>query len=159
MVFRWFLALALVMGLSVAQAQKIYRWVDKDGTVTYRDRPPSEAGGQQVEERKLRLPREAGGGPASGDEPPIKAPVVLYSVPQCSSCDAARAHLEKRGIPFSEKNVDANRTAQDELRKRSGGLSVPTITVGDKVMKGYIDTLLDGELDAAGYAKVEAPTP
>lgn len=158
MALRWFLAVALVMGCSVAQAQKVYRWVDKDGNVTYRDRPPSEAG-QQVEERKIRMPRDAAGGAASGDDPATKAPVVLYTVPQCSSCDAARAHLEKRGIPFSEKNVDANRTAQDELRKRSGGLSVPTITVGDKVMKGYIDTLLDGELDAAGYAKAEAPTP
>ncbi len=158
MALRWFLAVALVMSCSVAQAQKVYRWVDKDGNVTYRDRPPSEAD-QQAEERRLRVPRDVAGAAASDDDPATKAPVVLYTVPQCSSCDAARAHLEKRKIPFSEKNVDANRTAQDELRKRSGGLSVPTITVGDKVMKGYIDTLLDGELDAAGYAKAEATAP
>jgi glutaredoxin len=158
MAFRWFLAVALMLGCSAVYAQKVYRWVDKDGNVTYRDQPPTESG-QQVEERKLRLPREAAGAPASDDDPAAKAPVVLYSVPQCSSCDAARAHLEKRKVPYSEKNVDANRAAQDELRKRSGSLSVPTITVGEKVMKGYLDSLLDGELDAAGYAKAEAAAP
>jgi glutaredoxin len=158
MAIRWFLAIALVMGCSVVHAQKVYRWVDKDGNVTYRDQPPSEAG-QQAEERKLRVPRDADAAPASADDPAAKAPVVLYTVPQCSSCDAARAHLEKRKIPFSEKNVDANRAAQEELRKRSGSLSVPTITVGEKVMKGYLDSLLDGELDAAGYAKAEPAAP
>ena len=158
MAFRWFLAVALMMSCSIVQAQKVYRWVDKEGNVTYRDQPPSESG-QQAEERKLRVPRDASAATGSADDPAARAPVVLYSVPQCSSCDAARAHLEKRKIPFSEKNVDANRAAQDELRKRSGSLSVPTIVVGEKVMKGYIDSLLDGELDAAGYARAEAAAP
>jgi glutaredoxin len=158
MAFRWFVAVVVVASCSVAQAQKVYRWVDKDGNVTYHDQPPR-ADGQQVEERKLRVPRDAAADALSADDPAAKAPVVLYSVPQCSSCDAARAHLQKRKIPFSEKNVDADRAAQDELRKRSGSLSVPTIMVGEKVMKGYIDSLLDGELDAAGYAKAEAGAP
>ena len=37
-------------------------------------------------------------------------------------------------------------------------MAVPTITVGSKVMRGYIDSLLDGELDQAGYPKLPAKT-
>jgi hypothetical protein len=40
--------------------------------------------------------------------------------------------------------------------KKIGELSVPTITVGSKVMQGYVESLLAGELDQAGYPKPEA---
>ena len=56
-------------------------------------------------------------------------------------------------MPYSEKNVEGDRKLQDELIKQSGGLAVPTITVGSKVMKGYLESLLEGELDQAGYPK------
>ncbi|UCH52229.1 MAG: glutaredoxin family protein, partial [Pseudomonadota bacterium] len=135
------------------QAERVYRWVDKDGNVSYHDRPPPGDSAGKVEERQFRV-RE-GRATAATDTP--KVAVVIYTVPQCSSCDQVRAHLEKRGVPFSEKNVDKDRAAQNELQKRSGGLSVPTIIVGEKVMKGYIDSLLDGELDAAGFEKPTTP--
>jgi hypothetical protein len=46
------------------------------------------------------------------------------------------------------------RQLQDELLKQTGGeLAVPTILVGKKVMRGYLESLLEGELDDAGYAK------
>ena len=38
---------------------------------------------------------------------------------------------------------------------KTGSLTVPTIMVGEKVMKGYMQSLLAGELDAAGYPKIE----
>ena len=36
------------------------------------------------------------------------------------------------------------------------GLSVPTILVGAKVMNGYLESLLAGELDQAGYPGTDA---
>ena len=39
----------------------------------------------------------------------------------------------------------------EELKKKAGSLSVPTILVGEKVMQGFLESLLAGELDAAGY--------
>ena len=43
--------------------------------------------------------------------------------------------------------------------EKIGELSVPTIMVGSKVMKGYIESLLEGELDQAGYPKTESKEP
>lgn len=146
--------LALALVASPAFAGKLYKWVDESGNVSYQDRPPPEGQGR-VEEREVRGSRASGGDPAA-DAAAAKAPVTLYTVPGCSSCDAARAHLKQRGVPFSEVNVSANNVdAQQEMKKKVGELSVPTITVGAKVMKGYLASLLDGELDAAGYPKAQ----
>jgi glutaredoxin len=147
----WLLVFAVSLPLA-AQAQKLYKWVDKDGRVSYHDQPPP-TDGYRVEEKTLR------GGRVSipaNQAVAAKSPVVMYMTPRCTSCDAARAYLKKRGVPFSEKNVQNDRPLQEELMKQTGGeLAVPTILVGKKVMRGFMESLLEGELDEAGYAKLE----
>src|SRR5581483_11709785 len=145
----WLTVAVLVLAAAPAHAQKLYKWVDQDGRVSYHDQPPSDSG-YRVEEKSLRGERSTEASPdVTG-----KAPVVLYSAPKCGPCDLARQYLQKRRVPFTEKNVEGDRKLQDELIKQTGGLSVPTLTIGDKVMRGYLESLLEGELDAAGYPKV-----
>ena len=137
-------------------AGKLYKWVDERGNVSYQDRPPP-AGQGRVEEKNVR----DGGATASADpsaaEAAAKAPVTLYMIPKCSPCDAARAYLVKRKVPFTEVNVsEKNPQGQEAMRKKVGELSVPTITVGSKVMQGYVESLVSGELDQAGYPPTEA---
>lgn len=140
-----------------AGAAKLYKWVDERGNVTYLDRPPPNAEGK-VEEKNFReRPGSDSGDPAAA-EAARKSPVTLYTVPGCSSCAAAREHLKQRRVPFQEIDVsEKNLEAQVEMKKKVGDLAVPTITVGSKTMKGYIDSLLDGELNAAGYPKAPKP--
>jgi glutaredoxin len=142
----------LVMLCSVSTAYaagKLYKWVDKNGNVSYHDQPPSD-GAYRVEEKNIGFKGETR---AAADDVVQKFPVILYSAPKCASCEAARIYLRNRGVPFSEKNVEGDRQLQDELIKQGGGLSVPTIVVGTKVMRGYLESLLEGELDQAGYPK------
>lgn len=148
---RFALLSLLLASVPLAHAAKLYKWVDKDGNVSYHDRPPDEAG-YRVEEKNLGSRSNAS---AAAIPPEVleKFPVVLYSAKKCSSCDGARSYLKSRGVPFTEKNVEGDRKLQDELIKQSGGLAVPTIMVGSKVMKGYLESLLEGELDQAGYPK------
>lgn len=155
-----FLGIVLVMGLvcSTTQATRLYKWVDKDGKVSYQDTPPPANAGK-VEEQFIK-----GGDSASSDavsEIATRHPVVIYTIPRCSSCDLARGYLQKRQIPFTEKNVaQGNLANQKELQDRFGELVVPTILVGAKVMKGgYSESLLEGELDAAGYPNLSKPAP
>lgn len=149
------LTVLVAAGLSTAQAEKLYKWVDSQGRISYHDQPPPEDGGYKVEEKNVR----GGERPASdkGEDAAAKFPIILYAAPQCASCDLARVYLDKRKVPYTEKNVESDLAMQEELKKKSGSLSVPTITVGDKVMKGYLESLLEGELDAAGYPKTETP--
>ena len=139
-----------------AYAAKLYKWVDERGNVTYQDRPPPEGVGR-VEEKTMRERQGAASGDPAAAEAAAKAPVTLYMVPKCSPCDLVRAYLKKRGVPFTEIDVsEKNRQAQQEMVKKIGELSVPTITVGSKIMQGYVESLLAGELDQAGYPKPEA---
>lgn len=152
------LGIALAVGLAcgTTQAAKLYKWVDKDGKVSYQDTPPPANAGK-VEEQFVK-----GGDSAGADavaEIAQKYPVVMYTIPKCSSCDLARGYLQKRQIPFTEKNVaQGNLANQKELQDRFGELVVPTILVGAKTMKGgYSESLLEGELDAAGYPNPSKP--
>lgn len=147
------LLLSVVFLLPVAQAQKLYKWVDKDGRVSYHDQPPPADRAVRVEEKSLRTDTTG----AADNDTAAKSPVVLYSTPKCNSCDLARQYLQKRRVPFTEKNVDGDRQLQDELIKQAGGLAVPTLVVGTKVMRGYLESLLEGELDQAGYPPAPAP--
>jgi glutaredoxin len=148
--------LAAALAVAPVYAAKLYKWVDERGNVSYQDRPPPEGVGR-VEEKTMH---ESGG--SSSDNPAAataaaKSPVTLYMVSKCSSCDAVRVYLRKRKVPFTEINVsEKNVQAQEEMIKKIGQLSVPTITVGSKVMQGYVESLLAGELDQAGYPKPEA---
>ena len=145
-----FLLLAILLYVPFAHATKLYKWIDKDGNVSYHDTAPFTEG-YRVEEKNIGLRAT----PTSRVPPDVveKFPVVLYVASKCSSCESARTYLKNRGVPYTEKNVEGDRKIQDELIKQSGGLAVPTITIGSKVMKGYLESLLEGELDQAGYPK------
>jgi glutaredoxin len=153
--------LVLGLGSQAAMATKLYKWVDEFGNVTYRDTPPTENTGQY--EEKYINGGTTSGGPSEATEDAVQAaPVVLYVTSNCSACDAASSYMRSRGVPFQQINVEGNGEKQQELKAKAGELSVPTILVGEKVMRGYVQSLLEGELDAAGYPKSadgESATP
>jgi glutaredoxin len=146
-----FMVLAVV-GLSTAQAGTLYKWIDSQGRVSYHDQPPPEGSGYRVEEKNISTGKKA---TENGSLEKIieKYPVTLYFVPVCGSCDLARIYLQKRKVPFSELNLDNNPELQQKLKAKIGSLSAPIITIGEKVMKGYVESILEGELDSAGYPK------
>jgi glutaredoxin len=146
----------LALPWATASAQKTYKWVDGQGNVSYHDRPPPANSEYKVQEKHLRPARAATTDAA--DEAAQKNPVVLYAVPKCPSCDAARTYLRTRNVPFADKNVEGDPKMQQELRDKAGSLSVPTILVGTKVLSGYLESLLAGELDQAGYPKAGTAT-
>jgi glutaredoxin len=151
----FFLLIALLaLPWGAASAQRTYKWIDESGNISYRDHPPPPGSGYRVEERRIdSRSRPTDDVPGESAQ---RAPVVLYSVPQCSPCDAARVHLQKRNVPFAEKNVQNDYKLQQELKQKAGGLTVPTITVGAKVLNTYTSGWLDSELDQAGYPKAGA---
>ncbi len=146
------LAASLAAG-GIAHAQ--YKWVAPDGTVTYGDRPPRDAT-EVLDGPATKSAARSGGDP----ELPYalraatsRFPVVLYTTPNCSPCDAGRKHLAERGVPFSERVL---RTQADiDALKRQGfdEASVPAITIGRERMSGYEPGAWNALLDAASYPK------
>jgi glutaredoxin len=151
-----FAFLALVLFTSAANAQ-LYRWTDEKGGVHVTDTPPP-PNARSVVQKKSRA--EVGEAPAQTSYDLSAAmknfPVVLYTSPSCKVvCPQAREALNKRGVPFQEKQVWNPETA-DELKKVSGAADVPTLLVGRSVVTGFEQSAYDALLDAARYPKAGA---
>ena len=146
-----FIVLAAALGAAQAQ-QKLYRWVDEQGTVNVTDTPPP-LGAKKVEQKTYGGGASAGPSPFELREAQQNFPVTLYTAPSCKApCTQARAALNKRGVPFSEVQV-WNEETNAKLKEVSNANEVPVLSVGRSVQKGFEQGAFDSLLDSAGYPR------
>ena len=145
-----FLIAALLIAGTV-QAAQLYRWVDDKGRVEWRDTPPP-ANAKKVERRTV------GGSVIETTELPFSVqqaaknfPLTLFITDCGDGCTKARAHLNRRGLPFTEKNPQADLESFKKLT--NGSLEVPALFVGRELLKGYEEGAWDSALDNAGYPR------
>lgn len=145
-------AMAWLLAVNPAAGdEKLYKWVDENGNVSYQDRPPP---GDSVQVETFSDETAA----AAPESAPPDVDVVLYSIKVCDVCDLVRNLLEERGVPFEEKTADGDPEVQAELKEVSGVLSVPVLVIGEGVLKGYNRELILNELEEAGFSiAVKAP--
>ena len=146
-----FLAIAIsTLFIAPIEAARLYKVVDEFGNVSYQARPAPLDPGVITEEKNF-----GDGGNKRPDNSlkqiARKNPVVLYTAPNCNSCDNARRYLDDLKIPYTDKNAQGNDEVSEELRRVSGALSVPVISVGKKVLTGFTKPWLESELKKAGY--------
>jgi hypothetical protein len=152
--------LAITFGIAAlataAAAQQMYRWVDENGRTHITDTPPP-ASAKGVNKVKPGAP-PAAGVPLALQTPMRDFPVTLYSSSDCAEpCAMARAHLNKRGIPFTETPI---RDGVDELKRLAPGANqVPALRVGGQVLSGFEAQAYDGALDSAGYPRAGVLAP
>jgi glutaredoxin len=139
-------------------AAQLYRWVDEKGNVEFRDTPPpASAPAKKIEERKLGgTAAPAPALPYSVQQAMKNFPVTLWATDCGDACTNARAHLARRGVPYAEKDPQAE---FDNFKKVTGGTEVPVIFVGSTRLKGYLENELDNALDAAGYPSTALVKP
>src|SRR5258708_2804898 len=123
-------AAALVL---VAQAQtNVYRWTDKDGKVHFSDTAPAEDAKEVSQKRMGGGGDEAAALPYATQVAMRRNPVTLYSGNDCGElCARGRELLDRRGIPYAEKDAQGNPVDREALRKLVGSLVVPVLVVGD----------------------------
>lgn len=144
------LAFALLGCALAAQAQ--YKVVGPDGRITYTDRPPTAASAGQV------TPMRRDGAAAAPDaqwpielrQPVARFPVTLYSAADCAPCESGRRLLQARGVPYVEKLVSLEADTE-ALARLSDGRTVPVLTVGKQVLKGFSEVEWQSTLDLAAY--------
>ena len=86
-------------------------------------------------------------------------PVTLYAAPTAASrARQGRELLEKRGVPYTERDAQKNADDQDALKKLVGALYVPVLVVGGGTpIKGYEEDDWNAALDSAGYPRTRLP--
>ena len=75
--------------------------------------------------------------------------IKMYTKGYCAFCFAAKKLLTKRGLSFEEISLKGDGSAEMEMRKLTGGHTVPQIVIDGKPIGGYSELVeldMDGEL-------------
>lgn len=92
--------------------------------------------------------REANTVPVPRTQAAAAGPVVMYATSWCPYCAKARAYFGRKGIAYTEYDVEKSPTANAEF-KRLGGRGVPLILVGREKMSGFSEQGFDALLARA----------
>jgi len=141
----------LFAACGAAGAQSIYRWVDAQGKIHYTSEPPPGTRKEQVRPRVNSYAAPAETRPSVAPPQPRAAaagPVVMYATSWCTYCARARAYFGRKGIAYTEHDVEKSATANAEF-KRLGGRGVPLIVVGREKMNGFSEQGFDALLTRA----------
>ncbi len=74
--------------------------------------------------------------------------VIVYSTTWCAFCKTEKQYLDKLGVNYVEKDIEADKEAYNELMSKNGGAfqGVPVTDIGGELVLGFdrakIDTLL-----------------
>lgn len=152
------MVIALLGIAAAAHAAQFYEWVDEKGVKQYTQYPPP-PNIKQVQKRRLGTNVIETSGPSYSLQQAIKSfPVTLYVTDCGELCKNARAHLGKRGIPYTEKNPQKQEEIETFKKLTGGGMEVPLLIVGElRTLKGYLASDWDAALDAAGYPSTAVP--
>ena len=146
-------AAAVIAAGAAAQAQQVFRYVDKDGKVVYSDRsPPSDS--KEVQAKRLSPNYiENNSVPLALTQATERFPVTLYTFACGAVCQNAEGLLNRRGVPFTTVNVEDAKGAE-QLQKLTGAQQAPVLQIGDKLIaKGFNEARWTTMLDEAGYPK------
>ena len=141
--------------LSVGAAQ-LYQWKDEQGRTVYSDQPPPPSI-RNAQQKAFKGSVIEVGESYAAKTAREKYPITLYASACGAPCDQARQLLSERGVPFSNKDPQANPAAQAELQKLTGRLSVPVLVVGSDRVDGFEAGQWQAALDRAGYPKSAPP--
>jgi glutaredoxin-like YruB-family protein len=83
--------------------------------------------------------------------------IVLYSVSWCPHCKDAKNYFTKNNIPFSNRDVEADEKAMEELTGKYNSNGVPVIVIGsgvdEVVVKGFTPEMFQESLKKAQSGK------
>jgi glutaredoxin len=99
-------------------------------------------------------PTSAAQGIAQAPSGTARPAVIIYGASWCGACHQAAAYLKQKGVPFVEKDVEADATAAREMQSKLAhagkrGGSIPVIDVRGKLMVGFNPQEIDRALGTA----------
>jgi glutaredoxin-like YruB-family protein len=75
------------------------------------------------------------------------AQVTVYSAQWCGFCHAVKDYLDKKGVKYTEKDIDTKREYAEEAVQKSGQTGIPVLDINGTIIVGF-----DRINDALGLA-------
>ena len=78
--------------------------------------------------------------------------VTIYSTTWCAFCKTEKQYLDKLGVSYVEKDIEADKEAYDELLEKNGGSfqGVPVTDIDGEIILGFDRTKIDSVLADKG---------
>ena len=83
-----------------------------------------------------------------------KLNIVVYTIPDCTTCEEVIIYLKSRDVPFNEIDTSNDYEIQQKVTELTGKLSVPVTVIGEEHISGYDRKKIASVLD-----KILPPTP
>lgn len=74
--------------------------------------------------------------------------VTVYSATWCAFCHATMQYLDKLGVKYEVKDVEASRDNAEEAVSKSGQMGIPVIDIGGDIVIGFDRPKIDAVLKA-----------
>ena len=129
---RIILLFVLLISIPTEAMSEIYKWKDANGKIHFSDKKPEDS---VTEEIKLRINTYES---VSYDQSIFDTgnQVIMYSTEWCAYCKKAKRYFARKGIPYTEYDIEKNREARARYRELDAR-GVPVILVGKKRMNGF----------------------
>lgn len=75
--------------------------------------------------------------------------VTIYSTPSCHFCNLAKEYFKTHDISYTEYNVATDMDKRKEMVDITGQLGVPVIRVGDEIVVGFREDVIEKMLKSA----------
>jgi glutaredoxin 3 len=69
--------------------------------------------------------------------------VTIYSTPTCHFCHAAKEYFDEKGVAYEDHNVLENMDKRKEMVDMTGQMGVPVIRIGDDVIVGFDQPMIE----------------
>jgi len=74
--------------------------------------------------------------------------VTVYSATWCAFCHAAKDYLDKKGVAYTDKDVDSDRSIAEEAMRVSGQTGIPVLDINGQIIIGFDRPRIDAALAA-----------
>jgi Glutaredoxin and related proteins len=127
-----------------------YTWEDENGATQITDYPPPQGkSAKDVQVHKyesdnstdLQNAEEDGSSKDSKSKSQKKPEVVLYTKNDCKDCDKAREFLKSKNIPFTEYNMDTDKTSAARRKEVDDSEDVPFAIINKNHVFGFSESV------------------
>lgn len=131
----------LLLAVAAPALAEIYKWTDASGRTHFSD---SNAGNGKAEtvQVKVNSYQHVSYSKLLRPLPATPPGVLLYGTSWCGYCKQAKAFMQKKGIAFTEYDIEHDARAKQAFDAMGGG-GVPVIVVGQQRMNGFNEAGLE----------------
>ena len=143
-----FFLMVVLFAPTTAFAGKVYKIVDKDGKVSYRQIGPKSTATVSPKRSAPRKPSPPPSIPAYKDRSYRLSTVDLYVTSWCGSCNKAIAFLRENNVSFNLYDIEKDKNAAKRYKALSSGRGVPLAVINGKKIRGFSEASYKRALNA-----------